>query len=187
MLYLISGTSRSGKSLLARELHRDHGIPYLSTDWLMMGFNDGIPEYGIHHLLWPNEMAEKLWPFLKGMIDNMVFEGMDYVIEGEAMLPELIVQLVKQYPDQLRVIFVGYSTISVEDKVEQVKHFTKRDDDWLTSEPDDYIADHIKNMIGYSQKIQSECEKFSLNYIDTSTGFLDSLEGAKRYLLNSKG
>ena len=51
----------------------------------MMGFNDGIPEYGIHHLLWPNEIAEKMTPFLSGMIDSMLVDGMDYVIEGEAM------------------------------------------------------------------------------------------------------
>ena len=69
MLYLVSGTSRSGKTLIAKKLLADKQIPYLSLDWLMMGFNDGIPEYGIHHLLWPNEIAEKMWPFLQGMID----------------------------------------------------------------------------------------------------------------------
>lgn len=102
MLYLISGTSRSGKSLIARKLMKEYQIPYLSSDWLMMGFNDGIPEYGIHHLLWPNEIAKKIWPFLSGMIDNMIYDGMDYVIEGEAMLPELVAPLIEKYQGKLK-------------------------------------------------------------------------------------
>lgn len=48
MLFLVGGTSRSGKTLIARRLLAGKQIPYLSLDWLMMGFNDGIPEYGIH-------------------------------------------------------------------------------------------------------------------------------------------
>jgi hypothetical protein len=90
MLFLVSGTSRSGKTLIAKKILADKQIPYLSLDWLMMGFNDGIPEYGIHHLLWPNEIAEKMSPFLQGMIDCMLTDGMDYVIEGEAMLPQSV-------------------------------------------------------------------------------------------------
>ena len=65
MLFLVSGASRSGKTLIARKILADKQIPYLSLDWLMMGFNDGIPEYGIHHLLWPNEIARKMAPFYK--------------------------------------------------------------------------------------------------------------------------
>src|SRR5210317_475296 len=113
MLYVVSGTSRSGKTLIAKNLLVDKQIPYLSLDWLMMGFNDGIPEYGIHHLLWPNEIAEKMWPFLLGMIDCMLVDGMNYVIEGEAMLPQLLADSVEKNPDKIRAVFVGYTKINV--------------------------------------------------------------------------
>jgi hypothetical protein len=171
MLYLISGTSRSGKTLIVRKLMKEYQIPYLSTDWLMMGFNDGIPEYGIHHLLWPNEIAKKMWPFLSGMIDNMLFDGMDYVIEGEAMLPELIAELVNEHTNKLKAVFVGYADINVVDKVKLVKEHCDRDDDWLISESDEYIKDHIGNMIGYSKMIKEQCEKHNLPYFDTSKDF----------------
>ena len=184
MLYLISGTSRSGKSLIARRLHQEHGIPYLSTDWLMMGFNDGIPEYGIHHLLWPNEIAKKIWPFLKGMIDNMIFDGMDYVIEGEAMLPSLVAEIIKQHPDKIRVVFVGYCEIEPEVKVALVKQHSDREDDWLTSQDDDYINDHIGNMIQYSQMIQEECHKHQLPYFDTSSDYSKVVDEITDYLMS---
>jgi len=183
MLFLVSGTSRSGKTLIARRILADKQIPYLSLDWLMMGFNDGIPEYGIHHLLWPNEIAEKMAPFLRGMIDSMLIDGMDYVIEGEAMLPQLVVDLVEKYPDKIKVVFVGYAAINVNDKVALVKKYGDGENDWLTNESDEYIRDHIENMIAYSKMIENGCEKHGLSYFDTSEDFLGAIEAATDFLV----
>mgnify|MGYP001811780889 FL=1 len=183
MLYLVSGTSRSGKTLIARKILADKQIPYLSLDWLMMGFNDGIPEYGIHHLLWPNEIAEKIWPFLKGMIDNMLFDGMDYVIEGEAMLPELVANLIEKHPGKIKAVFMGYTEINVSDKVALVKQHSNGENDWLTNESDDYIRDHVGNMIAYSKMIKEGCEKHGLSYFDTSDDFSGAIKAATNVLV----
>ena len=183
MLFLVSGTSRSGKTLIAKKILADKQIPYLSLDWLMMGFNDGIPEYGIHHLLWPNEIAEKMGPFLLGMIDSMLVDGMDYVIEGEAMLPQLVADLVEKHPDKIKVVFLGYTKINVEDKVALVKKHSVGENDWLTNESDEYISDHIGNMIAYSKMIKEGCDKHSLAYFDTSKDFLGTIESASDFLV----
>lgn len=183
MLYLVSGTSRSGKTLIAKKILAENHIPYLSLDWLMMGFNDGIPEYGIHHLLWPNEIAEKMGPFVRGMIDCMLVDGMDYVIEGEAMLPQLVADLIKKHPDKIKAAFVGYTEINVEDKVALVKKYGHGENDWLTNESDDYIRDHIENMIAYSKTIETGCEKYGLPYFDTSDDFLGAVEAATDFLI----
>ena len=183
MLLLVSGTSRSGKTLVAKKILADKQIPYLSLDWLMMGFNDGMPEYGIHHLLWPNEIAEKMGPFFLGMIDSMLVDGMDYVVEGEAMLPQLVSGLVEKYPDRIKVVFVGYAEIDVQDKVALVKKHSDGENDWLTSESDEYITDHIENMIAYSKMIKDECEEHGLSYFDTSEDFLGAIEAATDFLV----
>ena len=183
MLFLVSGTSRSGKTLIARKLLADRQIPYLSLDWLMMGFNDGIPEYGIHHLLWPNEIAEKMGPFLQGMIDCMLVDGMDYVIEGEAMLPRLVADLVEKNPDKIRAVFLGYTEISVKDKVALVKKHGGGENDWLTKESDEYVRDHIGNMIAYSKSIKNGCERHGLSYFDTSEDFLGAIDAATDFLV----
>ena len=183
MLFLVSGTSRSGKTLIARKVLADKQIPYLSLDWLMMGFNDGIPEFGIHHLLWPNEIAEKMWPFLLGVIDCMLVDGMDYVIEGEAMLPRLVAELVEKHPDRIKVVFVGYTEINVTDKVALVKKHGGGDNDWLTNESDEYIGDHIGNMIAYSRMIKNDCENHGLPYFDTSDDFSGAIEDATDFLV----
>jgi len=148
----------------------------------MMGFNDGIPEYGIHHLLWPNEIAEKMGPFLRGMIDSMLIDGMDYVIEGEAMLPQTLADLVEKHPGELRTVFVGYTEINVADKVALVKKHGDRENDWLANKPDEYIRDHVENMIAYSKMIKNECQKHGLSYFDTSEDFPGSIEAATDFL-----
>jgi 2-phosphoglycerate kinase len=149
----------------------------------MMGFNDGIPEYGIHHLLWPNEIAEKMGPFLQGMIKNMLFDGMDYVIEGEAMLPKWVADLVEEHPDTIKAVFVGYTEISVKNKAALVKKHSDEENDWLTNESDEYIKDHIGNMVAYSKMIKKACEKHGLPYVDTSDDFLGAIEAATDYLV----
>lgn len=42
MIYMIRGTSRSGKTLLAHKIMQKRGISYLSPDWLVRNFNKGI-------------------------------------------------------------------------------------------------------------------------------------------------
>ena len=111
MQYIISGASRSGKSIVARQIASSKGIPYLSLDWIMMGFTNGIPEYGVHDKLWPDEIAERLWGFLKAMFESMIYTKTDCVIEGEAILPDLIKELMIKYPDEIRICFLGFTKI----------------------------------------------------------------------------
>ena len=69
----------------------------MSLDWLVMGFTNGAPHYGIHDKLFPNEIAEKFWRFLKAMCESMLWSEVDYVIEGEAILPVLMRELLDKH------------------------------------------------------------------------------------------
>jgi hypothetical protein len=183
MLYLVSGTSRSGKTTIAKNLLRRKQLPYLSLDWLVMGFTNGIPQYGLHDKLWPNEIAERLWSFFEAMTDNMLWEDVDYVIEGEALLPGSAAKLIGKHPGRVRAVFVGYTDIGVKEKVALVKQYSDGENDWLTREPDAFIEDHISNMIQYSRMIRADCRKHRLPYFDTSRNFSDAIEKAMASLL----
>ena len=187
MLYLVGGVSRSGKTRIARKILADRQVPYLSLDWLMMGFNDGIPEYGIHHLLWPDEIARKMSPFLQGMIDCMLADVTDYVIEGEAMLPEFVADLMAKNPEKVRAAFLGYTAIDPEEKISLVKRYSAGDSDWLTGQSDEYIRDHVGNMIAYSKMSKEECERHGVPYFDTSGDFQEATEAATRFLVGNDG
>lgn len=186
MIYVISGTSRSGKTLIAKKMMKQCEIPYLSLDWIVMGFTNGIPEYGLHDKLWPNEIAEKFWNFLKAMFENMIWTETDYIIEGEAVLPELIDELLKKYPDRIKVCFVGYTDIDISKKIKDVYNYSDEKNDWLTNESDDYIERHISNMIEYSKRVKKSSEKYGVRYFDTSRNFTQVLDDAIEYLLNKE-
>ena len=183
MIYIVSGTSRSGKTLIAKEMMERSGIPYLSLDWLIMGFTKGIPEYGIHDKLWPNEIAERFWSYLKAMLENMLWSGTDYIIEGEAVLPELITELLQSHPQQLKICFVGYAHADVQKKVAAVYAHRRGANDWLTNEPREYVESHIRNMVEYSKRMESSCKTYDIRYFDTSRDFTKGLDDAISYLL----
>jgi hypothetical protein len=182
MLFLVSGASRAGKTIIAKKTAAKKGISYFSIDWLVMGFTNGIPEYGIHDLLFPDEIAERSWSFLKAMFESMIWSDVNYIIEGEAILPELIIELLKKHPDKLKICFVGYTDVDLDEKVNDVKKFSCGETDWLNDKPDEYILDHVKNMVAHSIKIKKSCKEHTLKYFDTSKNFMNTIEQAVAYL-----
>jgi 2-phosphoglycerate kinase len=183
MLYLISGTSRSGKTMIAKKIKLQTGISYLSLDWLVMGFTNGIPEYGINDKLFPDEIAEKIWKFFKAVCENIIWSGVDYIIEGEAMLPELMDELLKKYPNKIKICFVGYCEVDINQKFKDIKNFSEGDSDWLSNESDEYIINHLENMKNYSKRIKNSAEKLDIKYFDTSQNFTEIIEAAVDSLL----
>ena len=182
MIYIISGASRSGKTLVAQKLMKERGIPYLSLDWLVMGFTNGIPEYGIHDKLWPHEIAERLWNYLKAMLESIIWSESDLIIEGEAVLPELISDFFGKHPDHIKVCFLGFAHTSLTQKVKEVYQYQQDTKDWLINESDQYVREHIQNMIGYSQRIEKSCEHYGIRYFDTSHNFTQVLDQTINYL-----
>lgn len=186
MLYLVSGSSRSGKTLIAERISKQTGIPFLSLDWIVMGFTNGMPEVGIHDKLFPDEIAERLRAFLESMCESILWTGQDLVIEGEAMLPESARTLLDSHPGSVRVCFLGYTDIEVEDKVSEVIAHGGGKKDWLLDETDDHIHRHIKNMVEHSRMIRDQCTEHDVPYFDTSTDVPSTLDRATRYLLSGE-
>ncbi len=182
MIYLISGASRAGKTILTKKLSILKGIPYLSLDWLIMGFTNGIPAYGIHDKLFPDEIAERFWSFFKAMAESMLYVDENCIIEGEAMLPELIIELIEKYPTQLKICFVGYTDVAVNQKVDDIKGFSVGKTDWMSDKSDTYILDHVIYMTAYSKRIKKSCQEHGLQYFDTSKNFLETINAAVDYM-----
>lgn len=182
MLYIVSGASRSGKSLVAQTFLQRKRIPYLPLDSLMMGFMHGVPSMGIHDQLWPHEIAAKMWPFLEAMCENMLANNMDYLFEGEAVWPQNLKTLTDRYPGQIKVCFLGFAEVDVARKIADVKRYPNHERDWLVSQTEAYIASHLENMKGYSLRIKEECRTFGFQYFDTSDCFEDTLETVLAFL-----
>ncbi|GAB4511312.1 MAG: hypothetical protein Tsb004_15560 [Allomuricauda sp.] len=182
MLYIIGGASRSGKTLTAKKLSKRLTVPYLSLDWLVMGFGNGVPEYGIHHMLMPDDIAERMWSFLRAMCEAIIINNEDCVVDGEAVLPELLIGLMDKYPDRIRACFLGYTYIAIPEKVKEVLNYTKTHKDWIHDKSEAYVTDHIENMIHHSLQIRESCNQHNIRYFDTSQDFMMTLNSALEYM-----
>jgi CRISPR/Cas system CMR-associated protein Cmr5 small subunit len=83
----------------------------------------------------------------------------------------------------LRVVFIGYSSANLTEKVKDVKKYAS-DHDWLNKESNVFIEEHIKNMIAYAKNIKKECQKVGVTYLDVSKNFEASIEEVLSYLKN---
>ena len=169
--------------MIAKRILAQTGVPYLSLDWLVMGFTNGMPECGIHDKLFPDEIAEKLWSFLEAMCESMLWTEVDQVIEGEAILPGSARTLLDKYPQRVRACFMGYAEIEVEEKIREARRYSEGQRDWLMNESEETIRRHIKDMVAYSRKVKAECAQHNVRYFDTSTDFMQQVDRATQYLL----
>ena len=129
-------------------------------------------------------LAERSWPFLKAMFESMIWGEEDYIIEGEALLPELIIELLEKHPGKLNICFLGFTDIDVDQKFQEIMDFSIARKDWLINKPEEYIKDHIQNMVVHSQKIKKSCEENGTKYFETSDNFMQTIEEAIAYLLD---
>lgn len=80
MIFLITGASHTGKTLLAQRLLEKHKIPYLSIDHLKMGL---IRSHQTE--LTPMDDAELtvyLWPIVREMIKTAIENRQNLTVEG---------------------------------------------------------------------------------------------------------
>ncbi|PFG58056.1 hypothetical protein ATG66_0584 [Vibrio sp. ES.051] len=176
MIYIIGGASRSGKSIAAKKFAYIHSIPYFSIDWLMMGLKHGAPSLQVDDNLLPDEIARKLWPTLYSMIECMIHQRVDYILEGEAIMPELLKKLTEKYPLEISSVFLGYEPVSIEDKVNEVIRYSAIANDWISDKSYEYITEHVINMAKHSQIIKKKCLINNMAYIDTTEEFSDKIK-----------
>ncbi len=105
MLRIVGGAARTGKSIIAQRLLVETQTPYLSLDILRCGLMNGIPSLGFDPDASTMENAEKLWPLARALALNMDETGVDYIIEGDAILPKQVHELRQAHQLNLSRVF----------------------------------------------------------------------------------
>lgn len=181
MIYLIGGTARSGKSTLLHKIIAEKGCIGLSTDLITQMLDVGMPELDINFKIAPNLRASRLSPLIKGICTYHT-DKIDLVIEGEAITPENYSQFHEYSNGHLKMICIGTSKLSVEEKARNIRNFPSYNE-WTHELNDQEILDLAKELITNSQKIEKNCKKYNIPYFDTSNNFLKTIEEARQYLL----
>lgn len=208
MIYLLGGPPRVGKSKISKLITAKHGISSVSTDSLgavLENVLDPKTTPGLFAVTKFNEMplADRIdlmveetrrridlqieecratWRAVAPFIRREAEEGRDVLVEGVAVLPELVARL--EDTDR-RAVFVGHRG---ENHAENIRRSAAEDDrDWMRDASDDYIHAFAVFVEQMSCSIAKEAHEHDLAYIEMSEmPFDDAVAAVIRLLLGKK-
>jgi hypothetical protein len=182
MLYLVGGCGRSGKSSLAERMRARHGVPWFPLDALKMGLYLGAPEFGVHPEHDDLETADRMWPVISGLVENLIFDGRDYLVEGVNLRPDTVAAVIQQSDDRIRACFLGYPDLPADAKAAHVAAHTGLPNDWLNRMGPDYVGRYLAHCQRLSARLRDDCARLGLAFFDTGADFHAGLAGAERWL-----
>ena len=187
MIYLIGGPPRVGKSIIANEIRQKHAVSVVSTDslgavlenvlspevapdlFVIDKFNKmSLPERVKLISNEPEELIDDVskeshvvWKAVEAFVRREHDEGRDVLIEGVAVLPELMSQL-DDIPH--RVVFIGNQGENHKQNIK--KSAEGNEHDWMGNVSDQYIstfAVFVKLMSAY---FEQQAKKYGFEYIE---------------------
>ena len=102
---------------MAQKLLEKYKIPYLSIDHIKMGLIRGNKYCDFSAIDSDDELTNKLWPIVKGIIMTNIENGQHIIIEGCYLPPEHIWDFEPEYSEQIITLYIGFSKNYIE------KHF----------------------------------------------------------------
>lgn len=181
MLYVLGGAPRSGKTLLARRIVSEKGIPYFPLDALFGALANGAPELGVSYENSLVERPSKMWPISKHLFKFFFQEEKDYLLEGDSILPAQMDELVRA-GKPIKCCFLGYADVSADDKLSLIRKHHQGEIDWTKDMSDEDMLGMVNEMIRFSIYLKEECVKYGIKYFDVSHDFEDVRKTAFEYL-----
>ena len=205
MIFLLGGPPRVGKSIISSEIQRKHAVSVVSTDSLGAVLEnvlspEAAPDLFVFDKFGKMPLAERVklitkdpaelidyvrkeshvvWKAVEAFIRRENKEGRDALIEGVAVLPELMSQL-EDIPH--RVVFIGNQGENHKENIK--KSAEENENDWMREVSDQYIsvfAMFVKQMSAY---IEQEAKKYGFDYIEMDVKAFENVTGE---VINSLG
>lgn len=182
MLFIVGGAARAGKSIIARKFLLETKIPYFSLDVLMTGLANASPRFGVNPEASNIARAEKLWPVARAVAINIIETDLDYLLEGDSILPEQVIELAREYNGRVKACFIGYVDIDPALKLKEMREFSGHPNDWVSGHSDEYVLSLINEMIEFSKYLRQECKQSNIPYFDVSYNFSNTIDSVVSYL-----
>jgi hypothetical protein len=120
-------------------------------------------------------LPSRIWAFFSAFVHvistTILEDGINYLIEGDSIMPSHVSELSAAFPGQVRSCFIGYESAKPEEMLHRLRENDQLSDDWLNSYDDDWILDFIVSMIRHSKRLHIECLSLAIPYFDISTHF----------------
>jgi len=187
MIFLLGGPPRVGKSIISRKIQQKYAMSVVSTDSLGAVLEsvlspEAAPDLFVFDRFGRMPRAERMklimkdpaaiidyvrkeshvvWKAVEAFARRENDEGRDALVEGVAVLPELIGHL-EDIPR--RAVFVGNQGV---DHKKNLKRFAEEDEnDWLRDAGDQFINVYAAFVNRMSAYIEQEAIKYGLEYIE---------------------
>jgi 2-phosphoglycerate kinase len=187
MIFLLGGAPRVGKSVISSEIRQRHAVSVVSTDTLGAVLEHALsPESAPDLFVFarfnelpvadrvklmvddPDELIDYVrresrvvWKAVEAFIRREADEGRDVLIEGVAVLPELVSQI-EGIPH--RVVFIGNQSNKHK---ENIKKFAEENEhDWMRGASDEYVGAFAMFVERMSAYIEQEAKKYGFEYIE---------------------
>ncbi|MGL5615253.1 MAG: adenylate kinase [Sarcina sp.] len=157
MIFLISGSSHTGKTFLAQKLLEKYKYPYLSIDHLKMGLiRSKKTEITVEE---DEKLTKYLWPIVSEIIKTAIENKQNLIVEGCYVPYNFKASFSKEYLENIKEIFLIFSEKYIEENYDKIIGYESIIEKRLNS---DYPKEL---MIRENNSIFEQCKKHGLNYI----------------------
>ncbi len=158
MIYLISGASHTGKTVLAQRLLEEKHWPYLSLDHLKMGLiRSGSTDLTVFD---DDKLTDYLWPIAREIAKTAIENGQNLIIEGCYIPHSWAADFDDRYLPHIRAIWLIMKENYIETHFNDIRTHAsdveqRLDDSDLSKEQ--LIADNLQNL--------ELCRKYGCEYL----------------------
>ena len=159
MIILITGTSHTGKTVLAQRLLEKNKYPYLSIDHLKMGLIRS-KNTDLTPMSDDNELTAYLWPIVREMIKTAIENKQNLIVEGCYIPFDWRKDFTEEYLESIRYYCLIMSEKYIRKHFDDIKGYAniienRLDDEWCTME----------NIISANSDMLSLAERYNADYI----------------------
>jgi len=208
MIYLIGGSPRCGKTILAKQIAYKKRVPLISTDVIRQIVLHSTPKSEIKkkfpeeplkrfknkflfEVYSPEKLlkaqikeAETIWPGVKAFIEPTIRHKQDFIIEGIHLLPKLVKQFKgNKIWKNFRVVYLVKEDLDL-----IVNGFSKNPNkyDWMypsIKNDKDRLLSAAKMVRIKGDYLNKEAIKYKFKIINTEVNFDKKLKQAQDYLI----
>ena len=162
----IGGVAKRGKTRLAIDLCKKYNMNHIPIDYFASSFKHNFPNIGITSNVIINDESSKLLSlFLSRFIEIAESNEEEFfILDSAHILPQDIIQYLN--PEKWDVYYLGYPNTSSEDKIKEIKKYTKGG--WTDNKSQEELLEIFNELIMISKNIQKICLEKSITFIDTS-------------------
>ena len=169
MIYLISGATHTGKTVLAQKLLAEKKIPYLSLDHLKMGLiRSGYTDLTVFD---DEKLTELLWPIVREMVKTAVENHQHLTVEGCYIPYDWAAHFDPEYLAHIRAVWLIMTEEYIEQHFSRIQEYAnaiecRLDDSGLSQEM--LIQENLRNL--------EQCRKFGCEYLLIEDAYQVELE-----------